>query len=169
MASDLCVPFGHGAYSAVLSADLTILKMKSVSLKTLTVLCIFVFLLVLRFKLFSDRRVNKSAVVSNQEKEENTELKVDEGNVQKDSDLVVVQEMDKLIEIYNERREYVGQMCREHQSEIEERYSERWPDRNWDTFVAKADVLEKSDQGFLWCKVPKAASESWTSLFIERW
>jgi len=77
--------------------------------------------------------------------------------------------MDKLIEIYNERREYVGQMCREHQSEIEERYSERWPDRNWDTFVAKADVLEKSDQGFLWCKVPKAASESWTSLFIERW
>ena len=30
-------------------------------------------------------------------------------------------------------------------------------------------MLEKADQGFLWCKVPKAASESWTSLFIQRW
>ena len=45
-----------------------------------------------------------------------------------------------------------------------------------------ADVLEKRDRGFLWCKVghkagmvalvcqvPKAASESWTSLFIQQW
>ena len=24
-------------------------------------------------------------------------------------------------------------------------------------------------QGFLWCKVPKAASESWTSIFMNKW
>ena len=30
-------------------------------------------------------------------------------------------------------------------------------------------MLEKRDRGMLWCKVPKAASESWTGLFIKQW
>ena len=49
------------------------------------------------------------------------------------------------------------------------RYKARWPDKTWDLALAKADVLEKRDRGMLWCKVPKAASESWTGLFIKQW
>ena len=39
----------------------------------------------------------------------------------------------------------------------------------WERLISRADILERPEQGFLWCKVPKAASESWTSLFINKW
>lgn len=39
----------------------------------------------------------------------------------------------------------------------------------WERWISRADILERAEQGFLWCKVPKAASESWTSLFINKW
>ena len=39
----------------------------------------------------------------------------------------------------------------------------------WERLISRADILERPEQGFLWCKVPKAASESWTSVFINKW
>ena len=58
---------------------------------------------------------------------------------------------------------------------------------SWESMVSRADVLDNkqqeihlkhdlnhtllfvASQGFLWCKVPKAASESWTSIFMNKW
>ena len=56
-------------------------------------------------------------------------------------------------------------------TELEYRSAWKKMPRNisWSKMISKADVLEKYDQGFLWCKVPKAASESWTSIFIKQW
>ena len=143
--------------------------MKTVSIKTLAALLLFVFLLSLRFKLYRDRQHSLQLHKSDHELPEDLlktsrtsteDKKVTEGNKL---------ELTDITEIYEERRKYVGEMCRKHREGIEERYRSRWPDRTWETFLGKADILEKTDQGFLWCKVPKAASESWTSLFIKRW
>ena len=106
--------------------------------------------------------------------------------------------LSELLDGYDERRELVGRVCHEQREDLEarwedgggevapiklyRRYKARWPDRAWEGVLASADVLEKRDRGFLWCKVghkagivvlvcqvPKAASESWTSLFIQQW
>jgi len=138
--------------------------MKSLSLKTLTVLLLFVFLITLRFKLYHDRQNSVVTVKSDGKSNYKNETVVHDEHGQ--SERI---ELTELTKMYEQRRLHVGQMCRDYKSEIEERYAARWPDKKWDTFVGKADILEKTDQGFLWCKVPKAASESWTTLFINRW
>merc|ERR1712223_296279 len=71
--------------------------------------------------------------------------------------------LSQLQNIYNERRRHVSDMCGKHKDDIEQEYKSMWKisgNASWENIIAKADVLEKSDQGFLWCKVPKAASES---------
>ena len=91
-------------------------------------------------------------------------------------------ELSELAARYKARRELVGRVCEEQSEDLEARFSldqetdfqcprykARWPNKTWDLALAKADVLEKRDRGMLWCKVPKAASESWTGLFIKQW
>ena len=91
-------------------------------------------------------------------------------------------ELSELAATYKARRELVARVCQEQSEDLEARFSlnqwtdfqcprykARWPDKTWDLALAKADVLEKRDRGMLWCKVPKAASESWTGLFIKQW
>ena len=78
-------------------------------------------------------------------------------------------EVAALAEEFRGRRELVARVCREEAGDLAARYSARWPGLSWEQALAKADVLEKRDRGMLWCKVPKAGSESWTSLFIKQW
>ena len=144
--------------------------MKSVSLKTLSALLVFVLLLSLRLKLYRDRQIS-SQIVKQDKKlpEHSSETKkvvVEEKSEPTKSEAI---ELTNLTDIYEQRRQHVGKVCKDYRVELEERYSKRWPDRSWETFLGMSDILEKTDQGFLWCKVPKAASESWTSLFIKRW
>ena len=91
-----------------------------------------------------------------------------------------------ILQVFNHRRRHVGEMCEKHRTEIgnqrwpvdrltgqhwlELQYKERWGSNvTWEEVIGKADVLERPEQGFLWCKVPKAASESWVSVMIKRW
>ena len=37
----------------------------------------------------------------------------------------------------------------------------------WEEVIGKADVLERPEQGFLWCKVPKAASTSLLYAYLQ--
>ena len=93
-------------------------------------------------------------------------------------------ELSELAARYKARRELVARVCQQQSEDLEARFSSpnqdtdfqcsprykaRWPNKTWDLALAKADVLEKRDRGMLWCKVPKAASESWTGLFIKQW
>ena len=140
--------------------------MKIVSPKTLTVLTLMIGLLWLRYRLHREWSEKNQGT---EEKEEQKEESEGAQSIESEGKGEHKTELSDLIKVYEERRLHVGQMCREYKEEIKLRYAERWPDRKWETFVGKADVLEKKDQGFLWCKVPKAASESWTTLFIKRW
>jgi hypothetical protein len=78
-------------------------------------------------------------------------------------------ELHELEERYRARRELTAAACLEHRPELEARYRALWPELGWEQVLARADVLEKRDRGMLWCKVPKAASESWTRLFVQQW
>ena len=60
-------------------------------------------------------------------------------------------------------------MCREYRDEISERYSEVWPDTAYEDLVLKAGILVNRGAQFLWCRVPKAASESLTEIFLKEW
>ena len=71
--------------------------------------------------------------------------------------------------VYRERGDHVGDMCRKHKAEIAERYKKFWPRENYSTVMGKADIFYNQKAGFLWCRVPKAASESWSGVFINKW
>ena len=72
-------------------------------------------------------------------------------------------------EVCNERAAHVRATCREYHSEISDRYKKVWPNENYQTVLGRADVFINKHVGFLWCRVPKAASESWSSIFIKKW
>ena len=70
--------------------------------------------------------------------------------------------------VFRERGDHVGEMCRKHEAEIAERYKKFWPHENYSTVMGKADIFYNKKAGFLWCRVPKAASESWSGVFINK-
>ena len=76
---------------------------------------------------------------------------------------------DKFKDLYNDRAEHAGKVCQEYQQEISERYEKVWPMEIYQTVMAKASVFINRDAGFLWCRVPKAASESLTLVFLNKW
>ena len=67
--------------------------------------------------------------------------------------------------LYKDRAEHVSKTCGKYKREIANRYKQYWPKKNSKTDV----VLINKDVGFLWCRVPKAASESWSGVFIKKW
>ena len=71
--------------------------------------------------------------------------------------------------VYRERGDHVGDLCRKHKAEIARRYKKFWPRENYSTVMGKADIFYNKKAGFLWCRVPKAASESWSGVFINKW
>ena len=71
--------------------------------------------------------------------------------------------------VFNERAQHTSDICRDYKQEISERYKEIWPDKNYETVMTKATLFINRAAGFLWCRVPKAGSESLTSLFIHKW
>ena len=72
-------------------------------------------------------------------------------------------------DLYDDRAEHADKVCQENQQDISERYQKVWPMENYQTVMAKASVFTNRDAGFLWCRVPKAASESITLVFINKW
>ena len=73
------------------------------------------------------------------------------------------------LEEYEKRGEHVTAACKEYHSEISARYKDVWPKESYLTVLEKADVFINRNAAFLWCRVPKAASESITSVFINKW
>ena len=65
----------------------------------------------------------------------------------------------ELPEVYRERAEHVKNTCEKYKKEISARYRKFWPNENYNSVLGRADVLLNKNVGFLWCRVPKAASE----------
>ena len=76
---------------------------------------------------------------------------------------------EKFKDLYDDRADYADKVCQEYQDEISERYQKVWPMKNYHAVMAKASLFINRDAGFMWCRVPKAASESLTLVFINRW
>ena len=76
---------------------------------------------------------------------------------------------DEFKDLNNDRVEHTGKVCQEYHQEISERYQKVWPMMNYHAVMAKASLFINRDAGFMWCRVPKAASESLTLVFINRW
>ena len=74
---------------------------------------------------------------------------------------------DDLPKLYQERRNHVENICESHQAELERDYKRFQPHKTWKSVVTAADVFHSRNKvPFLWCRVPKAASQSWKSFSI---
>ena len=71
--------------------------------------------------------------------------------------------------LYRDRADLVSKTCGKYKREIADRYKRFWPKENPRTVMGRAEVLVNRNVGFLWCRVPKAASESWAGVFIKKW
>ena len=77
---------------------------------------------------------------------------------------------DDLPKLYQERRNHVENICESHQAELERDYKRFQPHKTWKSVVTAADVFHSRNKvPFLWCRVPKAASQSWNDLFVHIW
>ena len=65
-------------------------------------------------------------------------------------------------EVYIERSKHITNICNEYKTEL---LSETTYPRN----LGSANILINTKDEFMWCKVPKAASASLTSLFTKIW
>ena len=67
------------------------------------------------------------------------------------------------------RQDRVKKMCKKHHIEIVQRYKQIWPSKTYENVLGHADIFENRYAGFIWCRVPKAASVSWTAIFVKKW
>ena len=67
------------------------------------------------------------------------------------------------------RNEHMQSKCEEYQDTLEERYKEFSPKRTFKNVVSEAVVLRSTNAPFLWCRIPKVASQSWSDLFVSVW
>ena len=75
-----------------------------------------------------------------------------------------------LPKLYQERRNHVDNICEAYKVELERDYKRFQPQKTWKSVVKAADVFHSRNKvPFLWCRVPKAASQSWNDLFVHTW
>ena len=75
-----------------------------------------------------------------------------------------------LPKLYQERRSHVENICSAYREELERDYKRFQPHKTWKSVVRTADVFHSRNKvPFLWCRVPKASSQSWNDLFVNIW
>ena len=75
-----------------------------------------------------------------------------------------------LPQLYKQRRSHVEETCEKYREELGNEYKRFQPGKTWRSVVRKADVFHSRNKvPFLWCRVPKASSQSWNDLFINTW
>ena len=77
---------------------------------------------------------------------------------------------DDLPQLYQDRRNHVENICSAYHEELERDYKRFQPHKTWNSVVKAADVFHSRNKiPFLWCRVPKASSQSWNDLFVNIW
>ena len=75
----------------------------------------------------------------------------------------------ELSTVYSDRAEHVKETCDKYKPAITARYHNFRPKESYISVLGRAEVLINKKSGFLWCRVPKAASESWSGVFVKKW
>ena len=70
---------------------------------------------------------------------------------------------------YKARGDHAGEVCRDYHEEISARYDDVWPGTEYQDMGTKASVFLNRDAWFLWCRVPRAASQSLITIFMNQW
>ena len=78
--------------------------------------------------------------------------------------------IEDLPQLYKDRQKHIADTCEKYHDRLEEDYKKFQPSKDYHTVVTKVDVLYSHNKNpFLWCRVPKASSQSWNDLFISVW
>ena len=80
----------------------------------------------------------------------------------------------ELPKLHMDRQKLVQDKCEEYHDEIVASYKQYLPSENYKNVVtkllSKAKILHSTnDIPFLWCRIPKVASQSWGDLFMNVW
>ena len=71
--------------------------------------------------------------------------------------------------VYKDRQKHVQDMCDKYHDKIVANLK-LYSHQSFEKVVTKAEVLYSTNNvPFLWCRIPKVASQSWTDLFVQTW
>ena len=77
---------------------------------------------------------------------------------------------DDLPHVFKDRQFHIQSVCEKHHERLEKDYKKLYPGTSFYSVISKAFLLKsRTNNSFLWCRVPKASSESWTNLFMSIW
>ena len=68
-----------------------------------------------------------------------------------------------------DRKKHLEKNCEQYHDNLEHKYKEFKPQETFYSIVRTAVLLHNPEIPFLWCMINKAASQSWTDLFISAW
>ena len=71
--------------------------------------------------------------------------------------------------LYKERADYTKKMCAKHREELFKKYKIFYPNLNYNKLIGRAKVLYENNTPSLMCLVPKAASTSLKTVFVNHW
>ena len=143
LALDIIFPWGHLHVDMVICDDMSFIKRPSQLLATLALILIFVTI----YDVFvspkqSAQSLNQSAQSINND----------------------------LPQVYKDRQSHIESVCEEHHDRLERDYKRFQPRMSFQSVISKVDLFRsRTNNPFLWCRVPKASSQSWNDLFMSIW
>ena len=75
-----------------------------------------------------------------------------------------------LPQVYKDRQSHIQSVCEEHHDRFVNDYKRFQPRLSFHSVITKVDLFKsRTSSPFLWCRVPKASSQSWNDLFMSIW
>ena len=75
-----------------------------------------------------------------------------------------------LPQLYKERQSHIENICEKYHDRLEKDYKRFQPSLSYHNVISKVDLFRsRTKNPFLWCRVPKASSQSWNDLFMSIW
>ena len=75
-----------------------------------------------------------------------------------------------LPQVYKDRQSHIESVCEEYHDRLEKDYKRFQPRMSFHSVISKVDLFRsRTNNPFLWCRVPKASSQSWNDLFMSIW
>ena len=76
---------------------------------------------------------------------------------------------EKNTKLFQYRKGHMKSKCEKYEDELEAKYKEFSPKQTYENIVREAVILYNPKSPFLWCRIPKVASQSWSDLFVSIW
>ena len=145
LALDIIFPWGHLHVDMLKCDDMSFIKRPSQLLATVALILIFVTI----HDVFAPPKQSAQSINNDQSKQ----------SVNND-----------LPQVYKDRQSHIESVCEEHHDRLEKDYKRFQPRMSFHSVISKVDLFRsRTNNPFLWCRVPKASSQSWNDLFMSIW